>query len=111
VIDLPPFPASRPRRLRKDAFSRALVQEHRLHASDLILPAFVVEGERVRQDVASMPGVQRLSLDHLLPVAEECLALGVPVLALFPVIAPELKTPDGREALNAEASCRASRAS
>ena len=102
MIDLPPFTASRPRRLRKDAFSRALVQEHRLHASDLILPAFVVEGERVRQDVASMPGVQRLSLDHLLPVAEECLALGVPVLALFPVIAPELKTPDGREALNAE---------
>ena len=102
MIDLPPFPASRPRRLRKDAFSRALVQEHRLHASDLILPAFVVEGERVRQDVASMPGVQRLSLDKLLPVAEECLALGVPVLALFPVIAPELKTPDGREALNAE---------
>jgi porphobilinogen synthase len=102
VIDLPPFPASRPRRLRKDAFSRALVQEHRLHASDLILPAFVVEGERVRQDVASMPGVQRLSLDNLLPVAEECLALGVPVLALFPVIAPELKTPDGREALNAD---------
>ena len=50
MIDLPPFPASRPRRLRKDAFSRALVQEHRLHASDLILPAFVVEGERVRQD-------------------------------------------------------------
>ena len=102
MIDQPPFPASRPRRLRKDAFSRALVQEHRLHASDLILPAFVVEGERVRQDVASMPGVQRLSLDKLLPVAEECLALGVPVLALFPVIAPELKTPDGREALNAE---------
>ena len=102
MIQPPPFPASRPRRLRKDAFSRALVQEHRLHASDLILPAFVVEGERVRQDVASMPGVQRLSLDKLLPVAEECLALGVPVLALFPVIAPELKTPDGREALNAE---------
>jgi len=102
VIDLPPFPASRPRRLRKDAFSRALVQEHRLHPSDLILPVFVVEGERVRQDVASMPGVQRLSLDALLPVAEECLALGVPVLALFPVIAPELKTPDGREALNAD---------
>ncbi|HRP30224.1 MAG TPA: porphobilinogen synthase, partial [Burkholderiaceae bacterium] len=102
MIDLPPFPASRPRRLRKDAFSRALVQEHRLHPSDLILPVFVVEGERVRQDVASMPGVQRLSLDALLPVAEECLALGVPVLALFPVIAPELKTPDGREALNAD---------
>ncbi len=102
MIDLPPFPASRPRRLRKDAFSRALVQEHRLHPSDLILPVFVVEGERVRQDVASMPGVQRLSLDNLLPVAEECVALGVPVMAIFPVIAPELKSPDGREALNAD---------
>ena len=96
----PPFPASRPRRLRKDAFSRALVQEHRLHPSDLILPVFIVEGERERQDVPSMPGVQRMSLDTLLPVAEECLALGVPVMALFPVIAPALKTPDGREALN-----------
>ena len=102
MIDLPPFPTSRPRRLRKDAFSRALVQEHRLHASDLILPVFVVDGERERQDVPSMPGVQRLSLDNLLPVAEECLALGVPVMALFPVIDPALKTPDGREALNAE---------
>ena len=100
MIQPPPFPASRTRRLRKDAFSRALVQEHRLHPSDLILPVFVVDGERQRQDVPSMPGVQRLSLDRLLPVAEECLALGVPVMALFPVIAPELKTPDGREALN-----------
>ncbi len=100
MIQPPPFPASRPRRLRKDAFSRAMVQEHRLHASDLILPVFVVEGERQKQDVPSMPGVQRLSLDTLVPVAEECLALGVPVMALFPVIAPELKAPDGREALN-----------
>ncbi|MEO8125311.1 MAG: porphobilinogen synthase [Burkholderiales bacterium] len=102
MIDLPPFPTSRPRRLRKDAFSRALVQEHRLHASDLILPVFVVDGAHERQDVSSMPGVQRLSLDNLLPVAEECLALGVPVLALFPVIDQALKTPDGREALNAD---------
>jgi porphobilinogen synthase len=77
-----------------------MVQEHRLHPSDLIMPVFIVEGERVRQDVPSMPGVQRMSLDMLLPVAEECLALGVPVMALFPVIAPALKTPDGREALN-----------
>ncbi|MCB2022853.1 MAG: porphobilinogen synthase [Burkholderiaceae bacterium] len=100
MIQPPPFPASRPRRLRRDAFSRAMVQEHRLHPSDLILPVFIVEGERVRQDVPSMPGVQRMSLDMLLPVAEECLLLGVPVMALFPVIAPALKTPDGREALN-----------
>jgi len=100
LIQPPPFPASRPRRLRRDAFSRAMVQEHRLHPSDLILPVFIVEGERERQDVPSMPGVQRMSLDMLLPVAEECLLLGVPVMALFPVIAPALKTPDGREALN-----------
>ena len=98
----PPFPVSRPRRLRRDAFSRALVCEHRLHASDLILPVFVLAGQGQVQDVASMPGVQRRSIDRLLPVAEECLALGIPVMALFPVIAPELKTDDGREALNPE---------
>jgi porphobilinogen synthase len=86
--------------LRKDEFSRALVREHRLHASDLILPVFMLDGSNRVEDVASMPGVQRLSLDRLYAVAEECLALGVPVMALFPVIASELKTPDGREALN-----------
>jgi len=96
----PPFPASRPRRLRRDAFTRELVREHRLHPSDLILPVFVLDGHQQVQDVASMPGVQRLSLDKLLPVAEQCVALGVPVMALFPVIDPALKTPDGREAAN-----------
>ena len=96
----PPFPASRPRRLRRDAFTRDLVREHRLHPSDLILPVFVLDGEHQTQDVASMPGVQRLSLDRLYPVAEQCVALGVPVIALFPVIDPGLKTPDGREAAN-----------
>ena len=100
MITPPPYPASRPRRLRKDAFSRALVRENHLHASDLILPVFVLAGQGQTQDIASMPGVQRLSLDRLLPVAEECVALGIPVLALFPVIEPNLKTPDGREALN-----------
>ena len=95
-----PYPASRPRRLRKDAFSRALVREHRLHASDLILPVFVLDGTGRAEDVASMPGVQRLSLDRLFPLAEECLALGVPVMALFPVLGSELKTPDGSEAIN-----------
>ena len=97
-----PYPASRPRRLRKDEFSRALVREHRLHANDLILPVFVLDGTGRAEGVASMPGVQRLSLDRLFPLAEECLALGVPVMALFPVIDRELKTPDGREALNPE---------
>ncbi|HEY2928489.1 porphobilinogen synthase [Piscinibacter sp.] len=98
----PPFPASRPRRLRRDEFSRAMVREHRLDPSDLILPVFVLAGQGQTQEVASMPGVRRHSVDRLLPIAEECLALGVPVLALFPVIDPALKSEDGREALNPE---------
>lgn len=96
----PPFPTSRPRRLRRDAFTRELVREHRLHPSDLIYPVFVLDGRDQVQDVASMPGVQRLSVDRLLPLAEQCVALGVPVMALFPVIDPGLKSPDGREATN-----------
>ncbi len=99
---LPPFPTSRPRRVRRDAFSRALVRENRLAASDLIYPVFVLDGQRQVQDVPSMPGVQRLSVDRLLPLAEQCLALGVPVMALFPVIDGAKKTPDGREATNPE---------
>jgi porphobilinogen synthase len=95
-----PFPANRPRRLRRDAATRALVREHRLAAEDLILPVFVLTGHGQTQDVASMPGVQRMSVDRLLPVAEACVQLGVPVMALFPVIDPALKTPDGREATN-----------
>jgi porphobilinogen synthase len=97
---LPPFPASRPRRLRRDAFTRALVREHRLDASDLILPVFVRDGTNVVEDVASMPGVQRLSVDRLLGVAEQCSEMRIPVMALFPVIEARLKTPDGREATN-----------
>ena len=96
----PAFPASRPRRLRRDAFTRDLVREHRLHASDLIYPVFVLDGHDQVQDVASMPGVQRLSTDHLLPLAEQCMSLGVRVMALFPVIDAGLKTADGREAAN-----------
>ncbi|MFN3295180.1 porphobilinogen synthase [Caldimonas sp.] len=96
------FPAARPRRLRRDDATRRLVREHALRADDLILPVFVLDGQGQTQDVASMPGVQRLSVDRLLPLAERCLALGVPAMALFPVIDPALKTPDGREALNPE---------
>ncbi len=92
----------RPRRMRRDDFSRRLMREHRLSTDDLIYPVFVHEGKNARHSVASMPGVERLSLDLLLPVAEETMRLGIPVLALFPVIEPSLKTPDGREALNAE---------
>jgi porphobilinogen synthase len=96
----PPFPASRPRRLRRDDFSRALVREHRVHESDLILPVFVLPGKNKIQNVASMPGVQRLSLDQLLPVADECVRLGIPVMALFPVIDPKNKSENGAEATN-----------
>jgi porphobilinogen synthase len=96
------FPLNRPRRLRRDAFTRNLVREHALDANDLIYPVFVVDGKNQRQAVASMPGVERWSIDLLLPVAEECLHLGIPALALFPVIDPALKTPDGQEALNPE---------
>jgi porphobilinogen synthase len=78
------------------------VRESRVHASDLILPVFVLDGQGIAQDVASMPGVQRVTLDRLYPIAEECVALGVPVLALFPVLEPALKSDDGREALNAK---------
>nr|WP_255719797.1 porphobilinogen synthase [Pelomonas sp. P8] len=94
------YPAARPRRLRRDAFTRALVREHSLLPSDLILPVFIHEGEQRLQPVTSMPGVSRQSLDHLLRTAEQCVELGVPVIALFPVIDAALKTPDGTEALN-----------
>ena len=94
------FPAGRPRRLRRDAFTRNLVREHALTPNDLIYPVFVVDGKQQRQPVASMPGVERLSLDLLLPVAEECVKLGIPVMALFPVVDASLKTYDGKEATN-----------
>lgn len=94
------YPAIRMRRMRKDAFSRALMQENVITASDLIYPVFIQEGQNQRTAVGSLPGVERLSVDLLLPVAEECVALGIPVLALFPVIDPSLKTPDGIEATN-----------
>ena len=95
-----PFPAGRPRRLRRDAFTRNLVRENSLTAHDLIYPVFVLDGKQRREAVASMPGVDRVSLDLLLPVAEECVKLGIPVMALFPVVDPSLKTYDGKEATN-----------
>jgi len=88
------------RRMRRDDFTRRLMRENRLTADDLIYPVFVLDGKERTEAVASMPGVERVSLDRLLPVAERCLQLGVPVLALFPVIDPALKTLDGREAAN-----------
>jgi porphobilinogen synthase len=94
------FPASRPRRLRRDDFTRRLVRENTLTANDLIYPVFVAEGKGLHQVVPSLPGVVRYSLDTLLPVAETCVTLGIPVMALFPVIDASLKTPDGIEATN-----------
>ncbi len=96
----PAFPAIRMRRMRRDAFSRAMMRENVITPADLIYPVFILDGQNQRQAVASMPGVERLSVDLLLPVAEECVKLGIPVLALFPVIDPALKTPDGIEAVN-----------
>jgi len=88
--------------LRRDNATRRLVRESRLSADDLIYPVFVQAGENQRFPVPSMPGVERLSLDLLLPVAERCLSLGVPVMALFPVIDAGLKSPNGHEAANPE---------
>jgi porphobilinogen synthase len=86
--------------MRKDAFSRNMMRENTLTAHDLIYPVFVLDGKSQRQAVGSMPGVERLSLDLLLPVAEDCVRLGIPVMALFPVIDASLKNPTGDEAWN-----------
>ena len=96
----PQFPAIRKRRMRKDAFSRAMMRENVITPADLIYPVFLLDGKNQCEKVSSMPGVERMSIDHLLGVAEECVALGIPVMALFPVINPALKTPDGIEATN-----------
>jgi porphobilinogen synthase len=94
------FPAVRMRRMRRDEFSRRLMRESALTAEDFIYPVFVLEGSRRDEAVASMPGVERQSLDRLLKTAERALGLGVPALALFPVIDTALKTPGAEEAWN-----------
>jgi len=94
------FPTVRMRRMRRDDFTRRMMREHVLTPNDLIYPVFVMEGAKKTQPVPSMPGVERMTLDKLLPVAERCLKLKVPVLALFPVIDAKLKTLDGKEATN-----------
>ena len=95
------FPAVRMRRMRRADFSRRLMRETVLTANDLIYPVFVLEGKNRTENVASMPGVERMTVDRLLPVAEQCVKLRIPVLALFPVIEQKLKSADGREAFNA----------
>ena len=94
------FPRHRPRRMRRDDWSRRLMQENSISVNDLIYPVFLLEGKGKSEAVASMPGVNRISLDLLFNVAQECVDLGIPVLALFPVIDAALKTPDGKEAFN-----------
>jgi porphobilinogen synthase len=95
------FPALRMRRMRRNEFSRRLMRETTLVAGDLIYPVFVLDGKARIEKVASMPGIERMTLDKLMPVAERCLKLGIPALALFPVIDAKLKSADGREAFNA----------
>ena len=96
------YPSVRMRRMRRDEFSRRLMREHQLSADDLIYPVFVLDGAKRTEKVASMPGVERMTVDRLLPLAEQCLKLRIPVLALFPVIEQRLKSADGREAFNAK---------
>ena len=94
------FPTVRMRRMRRDDFTRRLMREHVLTCNDLIYPVFVMEGSKKTQAVPSMPGVERMTLDKLLPVAERCLKLKIPAIALFPVIDTKLKSLDGAEATN-----------
>lgn len=94
------FPITRMRRMRKDDFSRRLMREHRLSADDLIYPMFVIEGENAREPVPSMPGVERVSIDILLKEAQELIDLGIPMVALFPVVGIEKKSLLAEEAYN-----------
>ena len=92
----------RPRRMRKDEFSRRLMREHHLRSDDLIYPVFVIEGHQKEEAIPSMPGIKRQSIDLILDTAKECFALGIPAIALFPVIDGKLKTEDAKEAYNSE---------
>jgi porphobilinogen synthase len=94
------FPQRRMRRMRRDEFTRRLRREHRLSIDDLIYPVFVIEGKNRVEPVPSMPGVRRYTVDRLLAHAEQCAKLGIPAIAVFPFIARELKSGDGREAVN-----------
>ena len=99
IVPPAPFPATRMRRLRQHGWSRRMVAESRLAPADLIQPLFILEGSGRRQAVASMPGIERLSVDLLLPVAERAVELGLPAVALFPVTPAERKSEDARRGL------------
>ena len=96
------FSATRMRRMRRSDFSRRLMQENNLSVNDLIYPMFVIEGENQREAVASMPGVERVSIDQLLIEATQCFELGIPAIALFPVVSQNKKSDDAAEAYNPE---------
>ena len=96
------FPQSRPRRMRRDEFSRRLMRENRLSVDDLIYPLFIVEGEQQRVNISTMPGQFRFSIDELVTEAQELVDLGIPAIALFPVVPTEKKSLDAREAYNAD---------
>ncbi len=96
------FPTTRMRRMRANEFSRRLMRETSLSPADLIWPVFVLEGDNAVEPVASMPGVDRMTIDHLLPAAERCQELGVPAITLFPVVSSDCKSEDAREAWNPE---------
>ncbi len=96
------FSATRMRRMRRSDFSRRLMQENNLTVNDLIYPMFVIEGNNQRESIASMPGVERLSIDQLLIEAKQCAELGIPAIALFPVVSQNKKSDDAAEAYNPE---------
>jgi porphobilinogen synthase len=96
------FPATRLRRMRTHDFSRRMMRENTVTADDLVWPVFVLEGENASEQVTSMPGVERMTIDRLLPAAEHCLELGIPAIALFPVVGADCKSDDAREAWNPE---------
>ena len=96
------FPATRMRRMRANEFSRRLMRENILTVDDLIWPVFVLEGDDAVEPVGSMPGVERMTIDRLLPAAERCMELGIPAITLFPVVSADCKSDDAREAWNPE---------
>ena len=96
------FPSTRMRRMRANEFSRRLMRETILSPADLVWPVFVLEGDNAVEPVASMPGVDRITIDHLLRAAERCQELGVPAITLFPVVSGNRKSEDAREAWNPE---------
>jgi len=96
------FPATRMRRMRANEFSRRLMRENILTVDDLIWPVFVLEGDNAVEPVGSMPGVERMTIDRLLPAAERCMELGIPAITLFPVVSADCKSDDAREAWNPE---------